>query len=159
MMEPGWSSVATLHQTQTIQRLRGTSKFTQHQNPVELLLARDIFIRYQIHAIARGRNNANVGDAVERRQLFKIHRLIHKMNRHEVNCSCVALIFRFLIKTHQIFRLYVRQVHSQRIEGFGIPPRLFEKARPLARVQRAVKHRQTPTELMIKLFPEIVGDA
>jgi hypothetical protein len=58
---------------------------------VSLLLGCDVLVGHQVHSVTGRRDEADVGDGVEGDQLVERDRLVHKVDRHELDCAELAV--------------------------------------------------------------------
>mmetsp|Transcript_15521 Transcript_15521/g.33610 ORF Transcript_15521/g.33610 Transcript_15521/m.33610 type:complete len:459 (-) Transcript_15521:1495-2871(-) len=64
------------------QALRRPRKLRQHQHPRVLRLARHHLVRHQVHAVADGRDERDVGEGVERAQLVEAEAAVEVVDGH-----------------------------------------------------------------------------
>lgn len=66
-----------------VERLCCTGEFREDHDSVAFALRGDIFVGYEVHAVAGGRDETGVGDGVEGGEFFEGHRLMEEVDGHE----------------------------------------------------------------------------
>lgn len=79
--------VPGVHDDTTIQTLGSTSEFGEDENAMSLLLAGNVLVCDEVHAVTSRRDNAGIGDGVEGNELVKVDRLVQEMNGLELDSA------------------------------------------------------------------------
>lgn len=70
-----------------VQALGRASELREDHHTVLLLLARDVLVADEVHAVARAADEADIADRVERAQLVERQGLVHEVDGHEVDSA------------------------------------------------------------------------
>lgn len=80
-------SVPGVDNDAAVETLRGTSELGQDHGAVAFLLAGNVLVGHEVHAITCRRNQTHVGNSVQSDELVEGDRLVHEVDRHEFDCS------------------------------------------------------------------------
>ena len=71
----------------TVERLSRTCEFGEDHGTVPFLLRRNVLVRDQVHTIPRGSDQTGIGQSIHGRQFLEGNRLVHVVDRHELDGS------------------------------------------------------------------------
>jgi hypothetical protein len=74
-----------------VQALRRARELGEDERALARLLARNVLVANEVHAVARRADEAYVRDGVERAQLVERQALVHEVDRHEVDGAEAAV--------------------------------------------------------------------
>lgn len=74
-----------------VKALSCASEFGQDHGTVTLLLSCNVLVRNEVHAVTGRRDKTDVTDSVECNQFIERDRLVHEVDGHEFNGSCLLL--------------------------------------------------------------------